>query len=206
MDIERARFNMIEQQIRPWNVLDQDVLDLLAVVRREDFVPPPYRAMAFTDMEVPLTLDGRQTGETMLAPKVEAIGAGSGHMAALLAHRARQVDSLEIDPDLARFAGANLVRAGVQNAVVRQADGSDPAANLPSYDVIVLSGSVPFVPEFLLGKLNPGGRLAAIVGELPVMHAQIMTRAQGAGWATAMLFETVARPLLGFPARERFHF
>ena len=222
MDIERARFNMIEQQIRPWNVLDQDVLDLLAVVRREDFVPPPYRAMAFTDMEVPLTLDGRQTGETMLAPKVEArilqelavrrhesvleIGAGSGHMAALLAHRARQVDSLEIDPDLARFAGANLVRAGVQNAVVRQDDGSDPAANLPSYDVIVLSGSVPFVPEFLLGKLNPGGRLAAIVGELPVMHAQIMTRAQGAGWATAMLFETVARPLLGFPARERVHF
>jgi protein-L-isoaspartate(D-aspartate) O-methyltransferase len=222
MDIERARFNMIEQQIRPWNVLDQDILDLLAVVRREEFVPPPYAAMAFTDMEIPLTVGGRQTGEFMLAPKVEArllqelavrrhesvleIGAGSGHMAALLAHRARQVDSLEIDADLARFATANLARAGIQNATVRHADGSDPAGNLPSYDVIVLSGSVPFVPEFLLGKLNPGGRLAAIVGELPVMHARIMTRAQGPGWASAMLFETVARPLRGFPARERFRF
>jgi protein-L-isoaspartate(D-aspartate) O-methyltransferase len=222
MDIERARFNMIEQQIRPWNVLDQDILDLLSVVRREDFVPPPYRAMAFTDMEVPLVVEGRQTGESMLAPKVEArilqelgvrrqesvleIGAGSGHMAALLAHRARQVDALEIDADLARFAAANLARAGIQNAAVRHADGADPAGNLPSYDVIMLSGSVPLVPEFLLGRLNPGGRLAAIVGELPVMHAQITTRAQGAGWATAMLFETVAPPLRGFPAPARFRF
>jgi protein-L-isoaspartate(D-aspartate) O-methyltransferase len=222
MDIELARFNMVEQQIRPWNVLDQDILDLMSVVRREEFVPPPYRAMAFTDMEIPLVVDGRQTGETMLSPKVEArilqelavrgsesvleIGAGSGHMAALLAHRARQVDSLEIDADLARFAAANLARAGIQNAAVRHADGSDPAANLPSYDVIVLSGSVAFVPEWLLGKLTVGGRLAAIVGELPVMRAQITTRAQGPGWGVATLFETVAPPLRGFPARERFRF
>jgi protein-L-isoaspartate(D-aspartate) O-methyltransferase len=222
MDFERARFNMIEQQIRPWNVLDQDVLDLLSVVRREDFVPPEYRQMAFTDMEIPLRVGGRATGETMLAPKVEArilqelgvrrhesvleIGAGSGHMAALLAHRGRQVDTLEIDADLARFATANLARAGVGNATVRHADGADASVNLPSYDVIVLSGSVPAVPERLVAKLSPGGRLAAIVGELPVMQAQIVTRAQGAGTTTRMLFETVARPLRGFPGKSGFRF
>jgi protein-L-isoaspartate(D-aspartate) O-methyltransferase len=222
MDFERARFNMIEQQIRPWNVLDQDVLDLLSVVRREDFVPPEYRQMAFTDMEIPLRVGGRATGETMLAPKVEArilqelgvrrhesvleIGAGSGHMAALLAHRGRQVDTLEIDADLARFATANLARAGVGNATVRHADGADASVNLPSYDVIVLSGSVPAVPERLVAKLSPGGRLAAIVGELPVMQAQIVTRAQGAGTTTRVLFETVARPLRGFPGKSSFRF
>lgn len=222
MDFELARFNMIEQQIRPWNVLDQEILDLLNAMRREDFVPPAWRAMAFTDMEIPLTLDGHATGETMLAPKVEArllqelgvrrhesvleIGAGSGYMAALLAHRGRQVDTLEIEPELARFAAANIARAGIANASVRCADGADPAGNLPSYDVIVLSGAVAAVPEWLLGKLNPGGRLAAIVGDLPVMQAQIVTRAQGAGWNTTVLFETVAKPLRGFPVRLRFTF
>jgi protein-L-isoaspartate(D-aspartate) O-methyltransferase len=222
MDIERARYNMIEQQIRPWNVLDQDILDLLSVVRREEFVPPAHRAMAFTDMEIPLTVGGRATGEVMLAPKVEArilqelgvrkhesvleVGTGSGHMAALLAHRARHVDTLEIDADLARFATENLARAGVTNATVRTGDGSDPKANLPSYDVIVLSGSVSAVPEWLLAKLNPGGRLAAIVGELPVMEAEIVTRGQGSGFETRNLFETVARPLRGFPARTAFRF
>jgi protein-L-isoaspartate(D-aspartate) O-methyltransferase len=222
MDFERARYNMIEQQIRPWSVLDQDVLDLLSVVRREDFVPPPYRQMAFTDMEIPLTIGGRATGEAMLAPKVEArilqelavrkhesvleIGAGSGHMAALLAHRAKHVDAIEIDADLARFASENLARAGVANATVRQADGADPAVNLPTYDVIVLSGSVPAVPDRLLAKLSPGGRLAAIVGELPVMQAQVLTRAQGGGVVTRVLFETVAKPLRGFPAKSGFRF
>lgn len=222
MDFERARFNMIEQQIRPWNVLDQDVLDLLSAVRREDFVPPAYRQMAFTDMEVPLTIGGRTTGETMLAPKVEArllqelavrrhesvleIGAGSGYMAALLAGRAKHVDTLEIDADLARFATENLARAGVANATVRHADGADPAVNLSTYDVIVLSGSVPAVPERLVAKLSPGGRLAAIVGELPVMVAEIVTRSQGAGSSTRILFETVARPLRGFPGKSAFRF
>jgi protein-L-isoaspartate(D-aspartate) O-methyltransferase len=222
MDIERARFNMIEQQIRPWNVLDQDILDLLSVVHREDFVPPAWHAMAFTDMEIPLVVDGRDTGESMLSPKVEArilqelgvrrhesvleIGTGSGHMAALLAHRARHVDTLEIDPDLVRFATANLARAGVGNVTVRNADGSDPGVNLPSYDVIVLSGAVSALPDRLLAKLNPGGRLAAIVGELPVMHAEIATRAQGTGHDVRMLFETVARPLRGFPVKSAFTF
>ena len=222
MDIERARYNMIEQQIRPWNVLDQDILDLLSVVHREEFVPPAYRTLAFTDMEIPLTIGGRATGETMLAPKVEArmlqelgvrrhesvleIGAGSGHMAALLAHRARHVDTLEIDPDLARFATANLERAGLGNVTVRCADGSDPAANLPSYDVIVLSGSVPAIPEWLLERLNAGGRLGAIVGEVPVMNARIVTKGRPSGTHAATVFETVARPLRGFAARSAFRF
>ena len=221
MDFERARFNMIEQQIRPWNVLDQDVLDTLAAVRREEFVPPAYRAMAFTDMEIPLTVGGRATGEVMLAPKVEArllqelalrrhetvleIGTGSGHMAALLAQRARHVDTLEIDGDLARFATENLARAGVTNVAVRQADGSDPSGNLPSYDAIVLSGSVPAVPDFLLARLAPGGRLAAIVGEPPLMQARVTHRAQG-GYSTVALFETATRPLRGFPAKSGFRF
>jgi protein-L-isoaspartate(D-aspartate) O-methyltransferase len=222
MDIERARYNMIEQQIRPWNVLDQDILDLLSVVRREAFVPPAYRAMAFADMEIPLTVGGRATGEVMLSPKVEArilqeldvrkhesvleIGAGSGHMAALLAHRARQVDTLEIDADLARFAADNLRRSGVANATVRQADGADPSGPAPAYDVIVLSGSVPAVPERLLSMLTAGGRLAAIVGALPLMHARIVSRAPGAGFATRMLFETVAPALRGFPGPGGFRF
>jgi protein-L-isoaspartate(D-aspartate) O-methyltransferase len=222
MDIERARFNMIEQQIRPWSVLDQDILDTFALVRREEFVPPAYRAMAFTDMEVPLTVGGRATGESMLAPKVEArilqelavrkhesvleIGAGSGHMAALLAQRARHVDSLEIDGDLARFAAANLARTGIANVAVRQADGSDAGANLPSCDVIVLSGSVPAVPDFLLARLNAGGRLVAIVGYLPVMQARIFTRAPAGGFNSVVLFETVARPLRGFAAHSSFRF
>ncbi|MFZ4759750.1 MAG: protein-L-isoaspartate O-methyltransferase family protein [Burkholderiaceae bacterium] len=222
MDMERARYNMIEQQIRTWSVLDQDILDLLSIVHREDFVPPAYRTMAFTDMEIPLTVGGRVTGETMFAPKVEArilqelavrkhesvleIGTGSGHMAALLAHRARHVDTLEIDPDLARFATANLARAAITNVTVRTADGSDAAINLASYDVIVLSGSVSSVPDRLLAKLNAAGRLAAIVGELPVMQAQILRRAQGTGWTTTSLFETVARPLRGFPVRSGFKF
>lgn len=222
MDIERARYNMIEQQIRPWNVLDQDILDLLSVVHREDFVPPAYRTLAFTDMEIPLTIGGRATGETMLAPKVEArmlqelgvrrhesvleIGAGSGHMAALLAHRARHVDTLEIDPDLARFATANLERAGVTNVTVRCADGSDPAGNLPSYDVILLSGSVPAIPDWLVDRLNAGGRLGAIVGELPVMNARIVTRGRPSGSNAVTVFETVARPLRGFATRSTFRF
>jgi protein-L-isoaspartate(D-aspartate) O-methyltransferase len=222
MDIERARFNMIEQQIRPWNVLDQEVLDLLEVVRREEFVPPAWRAMAFTDMEIPLTVGGRATGETMLAPKVEArllqelavrktesvleIGAGSGYMAALLAQRGRHVDTLEIDADLARFAADNLARAGIGNVSVRHADGADTAGDLPRYDVIVLSGSVAAVPAFLVDRLNPGGRMIAIVGELPVMQARLLTRGQGAGVVSRALFETVAPPLHGFPTHSRFRF
>jgi len=222
MDFERARFNMIEQQIRPWNVLDQDVLDMLSVVRREDFVPPAYRNMAFADLDLPLNLSGRATGETMMSPKIEArllqelrvrrsdsvleIGAGSGYMAALLAYRAKHVDSFEIDADLAGFASDNVARAAIANLTIRQADGSKGISEMPTYDVIVLSGSVPFVPDELIERLNPGGRLAAIVGKMPVMQALVTTRGAAEGSTTEVLFETVAKPLRGFRARETFVF
>jgi protein-L-isoaspartate(D-aspartate) O-methyltransferase len=221
MDIELARFNMVEQQIRPWEVLDQDVLDLLFVVRREEYVPAAYRRLAFTDMEIPLTIDGTPTGEVMLAPKVEArllqavaprrhesvleIGAGSGHMAALLAHRAQRVVSAEIRPELAEFAAANLQRTAVANATVQTGNGLDIAAS-GQWDVIVLSGSVPFIPDSLLQALNPGGRLVAIVGDLPMMVAQIVTRVDGRAFSTENLFDTVAPALVEFPRKESFRF
>lgn len=217
MNIEQARFNMIEQQIRPWDVLNLGVLELLAIVKREDFVPPEHRALAFVDTEVPLP-----GGQCMLAPKVEArllqeldvrkhervleIGAGSGYMAALLAHKAQQVTSFEIDAALARFAGANLKRAGVTNANVVHADG---AAGLPGdgpFDVIVLSGSVAEVPEALLAQLKVGGRLIGIVGFEPVMRAVLVTRTGDPGLERRVLFDTVAQRLQGFAEPTRFHF
>lgn len=217
MNFEQARFNMIEQQIRPWDVLDPGVLALLAVVRREDFVPEAYRLMAFTDMEVPLP-----EGQRMLAPKVEArllqelqlqrsdtvleVGAGSGFMAALLAHRARQVISLEIRPALARMAASNLERAALRNAAVRCADGAPGLPAEAPFDAILLSGSVGIVPRTLLEQLKVGGRLAAIVGDEPVMRARLYTRTAEAAWSEVDLFDTVAPRLDGFPEHERFAF
>lgn len=221
MDFERARFNMVEQQIRPWDVLDQDVLDLMLTVRREDFVPPVYRAMAFTDMEIPLVVDGERTGENMLAPKVEArllqalavrkhehaleIGTGSGFMAALLAHRARHVITREIHPALAVFGRANLELAGLRNVVVEQRDGAELGTG-GHFDVILLSGAVAFVPDAFLQRLSVGGRLAAIVGEAPAMEAQLITRTSDSSFAAVNLFETMTRSLIGFPAKDRFRF
>ncbi|HLT26843.1 MAG TPA: protein-L-isoaspartate O-methyltransferase [Zeimonas sp.] len=221
MDFERARYNMVEQQIRTWEVLDPDVLETLFAVRREDFVPPAYRALAFSDLEIPLTLDGVATGENMLAPKVEArmlqsvlperghavleIGAGSGHMAALLAQFARSVVTCDLREDLCEFARANLKSAGIGNVHVERGHGL-AVAEKGSFDVIVLSGSVQFVPESLLQRLNPGGRLIGIVGELPVMSAQRITRTGEREFFSENLFETVAAPLREFPQRERFRF
>ena len=217
MNLEQARFNMIEQQIRPWDVLDEGVLQLLAVVKREDFLPQAYQALAFVDTEVPLP-----EGECMLAPKVEArllqelkvarhekvleVGTGSGFMAALLAHKAQQVHTLEIKPTLAALARQNLQRAGVHNARVYEADG---VAGLPAeapFDAILLSGSVAEVPPALLEQLKVGGRLAAIVGQEPVMRALLVTRTGEASFARTELFDTVAARLHGFPEPTRFKF
>ena len=217
MNVEQARFNMIEQQIRPWDVLDQDVLSLLALVKREDFCPPAYRAMAFVDTELPLP-----AGQCMLAPKVEArllqelhvrkhervleIGAGSGYMAALLARRAQHVITLEIDAELSRFAAANLKRAWVTNAEVRHADGAHGLVEEAPFDVIVLSGSVAEVPAPLLLQLKLGGRLVAIVGQLPIMRAVLTTRSGERAYASVDLFDTVAPRLKSFDEPSRFIF
>ncbi len=217
MNTEHARFNMIEQQIRPWDVLDPVVLALLAIVKREDFVPPEHRALAFVDMEVPL-----DEGQCMLSPKVEArllqelalrkhehvleVGTGSGHMAALLAHRAQHVLTLEIRPALARQARINLQRAAVVNVEVREADGAHGLAELAPFDAIVLSGSVAAVPQGLLEQLKPGGRLVAIVGSEPVMQARLFTRSATSGFSSTELFDTVAPRLDGFSEPSRFRF
>jgi protein-L-isoaspartate(D-aspartate) O-methyltransferase len=217
MNVEQARFNMIEQQIRPWDVLDQDVLSLLSVVRREDFVPPAYRALAFVDMQVPLP-----EGQSMLEPKVEArllqdlklarhekvleVGAGSGHMAALLAHRVQHVVTLDKRPTLARLAAANLRRAGVMNATVREADGAQGLPGEAPFDAILLSGSVASVPAALLDQLKVGGRLMAIVGEQPVMRATLVTRVGERDFRSVDIFDTVAPRLEGFSEPPRFKF
>ncbi len=217
MNIEQARFNMIEQQIRTWEVLDQNVLSLLSIVKREDFVPPAYRSMAFVDTQVPLPC-----GQSMLEPKVEArllqelavhrhervleIGAGSGYMAALLAHKAQHVTTLEMHPELARLAAANLKKAWVLNASVVEADASVALPVDGPFDVIVLSGSVAELPRALLAQLKPGGRLVAVVGQLPIMRAELVTRGQEAGHATVELFDTVAPRLAGFGEPSRFTF
>jgi protein-L-isoaspartate(D-aspartate) O-methyltransferase len=224
MDIDTARFNMIEQQIRPWEVLDPAVLSLLGIVRRENFVPPALRALAFVDTQVPL-LPGDAHGPCMLEPKVEArllqelqvqrhekvleIGTGSGFMAALLAHRAQSVITLECRPQLARTARDNLRRNGDANVTVLDVDAAAGAAGLPAeapFDVIVLSGSVPEVPQALLAQLKPGGRLAAIVGDEPVMRARLYTRAGDAAWSQTDLFDTVAPRLEGYAEPTRFRF
>ena len=220
MNTELARFNMIEQQIRPWEVLDQAVLSLLATVRREDFLPPALKALAFVDTQVPLG-----DGQAMLEPKVEArllqelqvqrhervleIGTGSGFMAALLAHRAMQVTSLECRPALATAARASLARNGIVNAKVVDVTATDGAAGLPGeapFDAIVLSGSVAEVPRALLQQLKLGGRLVAVVGEQPIMRARLITRASEAAYTETDLFDTVAPRLEGFAEPTRFHF
>ena len=221
MNVELARFNMIEQQIRPWEVLDPEVLSLLGRVQREDFVPPQHRALAFVDTQVPL-LDGEPGGPCMLEPKVEArllqelrvapsdrvleIGTGSGFMAALLAHRGADVTSLELRPELVAMAERNLRAAGLARAKVLQADGARPLPVDGPFDVILLSGSVAAVPEALLKQLRIGGRLAAVVGELPIMRARLYTRVSDASWSDVELFDTVAQRLSGFGEPSRFAF
>ncbi|HZF79103.1 MAG TPA: protein-L-isoaspartate O-methyltransferase, partial [Rubrivivax sp.] len=193
MNTELARFNMIEQQIRPWDVLDPAVLALLATVRREDFVPPAMRTLAFVDTQVPL-LPGVPSA-VMLEPKVEArllqqlqvqrhhkvleIGTGSGFMAALLGHRAMQVITLECRAELARMARDSLTRNGVANVNVVETSAERGAQGLAAegpFDAILLSGSVAEVPPVLLQQLKPGGRLVAVVGEEPIMRARSYTR------------------------------
>ncbi|MCC7327028.1 MAG: protein-L-isoaspartate O-methyltransferase [Burkholderiales bacterium] len=216
MDFKQARFNMIEQQIRTWEVLDQDVLDLLSTVRREDFVLPQYRRLAFADLELPI---GR--GEKMWAPKVEArvlqalalrreesvleIGTGSGYFTALLASRAGHVTTVEIDPELASQAAARLQKGGFANVSRAIGDGAQGWGE-ETCDAIVLTGSTPLLPERFLAQLKPNGRVFAIVGEAPVMTARLVAWTAPGSRVTTDLFETVVAPLRNAAAPARFRF
>ena len=226
MNYEQARFNMIEQQIRPWDVLDQAVLDTLQSLKRENFVPPLHRALAFSDTEIALTAGGVSKGEIMLAPKVEArilqelavtkadsvleIGAGSGFMAALLGKQANHVVSLEINPSLVSLAQANIAKAGLRNVDIRLGDGSrlfeQAASESQTFDVIVLSGSIAVMDDSLLARLNPGGRLSAFVGKSPVMQTQLLRKAADGSVTRAVLFETDIARLQGFAPVSSFVF
>ena len=217
MNLEKARFNMVEQQIRPWQVLDPQVLHVLSNVQRELFVPAHYQALAYTDTDIPLG-----HGQEMVPPRIDArlmhdlqlssqdkvldIGTGSGYLAALLAARAERVISLEINPELAQQARQNLQCAGVTNVDVRVADGSQGAAADGPFDAIVLGGSVAEVPKALLEQLKLKGRLIAIVGTEPIMTATLFTRTGEASWTTQALWDTQAPRLQGFAEPSRFHF
>ncbi|MES2353773.1 MAG: protein-L-isoaspartate O-methyltransferase [Pseudomonadota bacterium] len=216
MNLDQARFNMVEQQIRTWEVLDQEVLDLLFEVRREEFLPPSAKSLAFVDMEIPLG-----HGEVMLAPKLEArmlqelgvkstdkvleIGSGSGYMTALLAKRAHFVDSVEIVPELSAFAAKNLAAHGIENVKLHIGDGAQGWPGGP-YDVIVLTGSTPILAPDFLNKLNPGGRLLAVIGDVPVMKATLFNVAGPNEVARVELFETCISPLRNAPQPKRFVF
>ena len=208
---------MVEQQIRTWDVLDQDVLDLLYVVPREDFVPAQYRALAFSDLEIPLG-----EGQKMWQPKLEArvlqdlsvrksdhaleAGTGSGYFAALLSHRAGHVHSVEINPALHELGGKNLARAGVDNVTLELGDASRGWPKQAPYDVIVLTGSTPVLPRAFLDQLAVGGRLFAVVGQAPAMTARLITCTAPGAYATADLFETVIAPLANAEHPPRFRF
>jgi protein-L-isoaspartate(D-aspartate) O-methyltransferase len=223
LNIENARSKMIEQQIRPWNVLDPNVLDLLTRVQREAFIPKSHRHLAFVDMEVPLP-----EHQVMLAPKVEArllqelsltptdkaleIGTGSGFMAALIARLAASVLTVEKAPALAEFAQTNLNNANITNVEIVQANGliENPRWAHVGFDAIAISGAVEKIPDHLIGLLNPGGRLVAITGQAPVMQAVLIERVGDApvnhGVRSTVLFETLTRLLDDAPKISHFKF
>ena len=217
MNVEQARYNMVEQQIRTWEVLDPGVLDLLFRVKREAFVPPEHAALAFADLEIPIG-----HGESMLQPKVEArilqelalastekvyeVGTGCGYLTALLASRARHVTSAEIHPGLQERAAANLRGAGIRNVTLLQGDSSRAPLAESAFDVIVLGGSTPVLPQAFLDRLAPGGRLFAVVGDAPVMKAVVVRQPASGAYQHAEIFETVLKPLLNAAQPPRFRF
>jgi protein-L-isoaspartate(D-aspartate) O-methyltransferase len=217
MNTDQARANMVEQQIRTWEVLDQDVIDLLYALPREEFVPAPHRALAFADLEIPLP-----EGERMWTPKMEArvlqelvvrrtdrvleVGTGSGYLTALLARRAAQVCSVEIKPALAELGKRNLERHGADHLSLEQGDAARGWPRHAPYDVIVLTGSTPLLPRAFLEQLAPGGRLFAVVGEAPAMAARLVTCTGPQAFHDTDLFETVLAPLVNCEQPPRFRF
>lgn len=215
MNLEQARFNMIEQQIRPWEVLDPKVLDVLAKVPREEFVPKAYRHLAFADMEIPLG-----HGEAMMAPRIEGrmlqaldvqptdvaleVGTGSGYITACLARLAGQVYSVEIVEEFKLAAQKRLAALGITNASLRTGDAALGWKQQPRYDVIAVTGSLPVYHEGFESSLALGGRLFVVVGEPPVMEAMLVTRVGEREFARIKLFETCLKPLTGLSRPRRF--
>ncbi len=217
MNIEQARYNMVEQQIRTWDVLDQAVLNLLFRLRREDFVPDVHRALAFVDMEIPLG-----AGQAMWTPKLEArvvqeldihaadrvleIGTGSGYLTALLAMGAASVVSVDIVPEITAAATQKLRAHGFTNITLHTADAARDWPDEAGFDVIVLTGSTPLLPDAFRQKLNVGGRLFAITGEAPVMQAQLVTCTAPGAFRSVTLFETCVTALVNAARPAAFVF
>ena len=215
--LEHFRNNMVVQQIRPWYVLDDKVLDLLYEIRREEFVPAAYRQAAFVDMEIPLG-----HGQVMLAPKMEArilqelqikktdkileVGSGSGYMTALLAHLGGHVYSVEILPELKSMAEANLKTHNITNVTLEQGDAAHGWPKQEPYDVIVITASTPVLPDSFKNSLNPGGRLFAIIGEDPVMDGELITCVAPGQFNVKKVFETSTPALINAAQTNRFSF
>ena len=217
MNLEKARFNMVEQQIRPWEVLDFDVLDLLMSVRREEFVPEAYKSLALSEAEIPLghgasmlipVIEGKilQAIQVKRSDKVLEVGAGSGYFAALLAARADWVRTVEIDPALVTMAHENLKRYGVENVIVEEGDAIRGWPGNAPYDLIVVSGGVPFIPETLLQQIKVGGRLFAFVGEPQLMTATLVTQVSEGNFRTESLFENAVPMMRNAPQKSQFKF
>jgi protein-L-isoaspartate(D-aspartate) O-methyltransferase len=217
MNLEQARFNMIEQQIRPWDVLDPAVLDLLKQVPREAFVPDQYAGLAFADLEIPIG-----QGQSMLSPKLEArivqslslkktdkvleVGIGSGYMTALLARLAAEVVSVDCIEAFTTAARQRLQENGLTNVTLYTGDAAQGWAAQAPYDVIVLTGSVPVLANTFKQQLKPGGRLFAVVGEAPVMEATLVTCLAPDTFRKEKLFEICIPALIGAPEPDRFSF
>lgn len=217
MDFQQARFNMVEQQIRTWEVLDQEVLDALQAVPRDTFVPEAFRLLAYSDTRIPLG-----HGQSMMAPRVEArllqalkpnrqervleIGTGSGYLAALLGHFARNVLTLEIHSELAQAAQRRLRAQHRTNVSVLTQDGLNGAPERGPFDVIAVTGALFRRNPRLEDQLAPGGRLFAVVGEGPAMEALLITRDANGVLSTEILFETELEPLIGAEPPPRFSF
>lgn len=215
MDFSQARFNMVEQQVRPWDVLDQTVLDLLARLPREDFVPSPYRRLAYADVEIPLAnsramMAPRVEGRMLQALRVEAtdkvleIGTGSGFVTAALAQLAREVVSVELLAPLHEAAARALSAHGISNALLLRDDGLEGNLAHGPYDVIAVTGASATQLPAVRRQLRNGGRLFQVVGTAPAMQAQLVTRVGSDQWHTENLFETVLGYLVGAEAKPRF--
>jgi protein-L-isoaspartate(D-aspartate) O-methyltransferase len=217
MNVEQARFNMIEQQIRTWEVLDERVLSVLAEIPREKFVPEEHSKLAFADLSIPLP-----HGEEMMPPKVEArmlqtlsvrpddvvleVGTGSGYTTALLAAMAKQVYSVEIHPDLSASAQAKLAAMGIRNVTLDVGDAALGWDKHAPYDVIAITGSCPTLPDWYKNSLKIGGRMFVVVGERPIMEAMLITRTGDNAWSQESLFETDLRALVNAPRPQHFVF